>query len=257
MYIRFNSDNAIEGKYPIPSIQLTEDELKTAKEYVAISQKLKIDNPVNEFLDIARDGKLDALSDSEYDYIMQSITMLESMFQSEEEGLSPAYVPIYIVSEKKRIGKEYVLPFCKDKVELKMNFFLLFERLFAYVFWNFGKEAERKVIIHQMSDKLEQVNKMVGEANLLAKEIQDLTNSLATIKVALPNEKPDDKSLKDIQKEIKKKNNKLVKLLDDADLRTGHIYKILDALNQQSQIEDKSQDSSYNLDRNATKFIKI
>lgn len=260
MYIRFDSDNAIEGKYPIPSIQLTEDELKDAKEYVAISQKLEIDNPVKEFLDTAKSGKLDELSDTEYDYIMHSITMLASMFQPEEEGLSPAYVPIYIVSEKRNIGKdakEYVIPFSKDKVESKMNFFLFFERLFAYVFWNFGKEAERKATIHRMSDKLEEVGKIVGEANSLAKEIQDLTNSLATIKIALPNEKPDDKSLKDIQKEIKKKNNKLVKLLDDADLKTGHIHQMLEILNQQSKIEDKSKDSAYNFDRNATKFIKV
>jgi len=260
MYIRFDSDNAIEGKYPIPSIQLTEDELKDAKEYVAIGQKLEIDNPVKEFLDTAKSGKLDELSDTEYDYIMHSITMLASMFQPEEEGLSPAYVPIYIVSEKREIGrdaKEYVIPFSKDKVESKMNFFLFFERLFAYVFWNFGKEAERKATIHRMSDKLEEVGKIVGEANSLAKEIQDLTNSLATIKIALPNEKPDDKSLKDIQKEIKKKNNKLVKLLSDADLKTGHIHQMLEILNQQSKIEDKSKDSAYNFDKNATKFIKV
>lgn len=268
MYIRFDSDNAIEGKYPIPSIQLTEDELKDAKEYVAIGQKLEIDNPVKEFLDTAKSGKLDDLSDTEYDYIMHSITMLASMFQPEEEGLSPAYVPIYIVSEKRNAGKdsryfssdfskEYVIPFSKDKVESKMNFFLFFERLFAYVFWNFGKEAERKATIHQMNDKFEEVNKIVEEANSLAKEIQDLTNSLATIKIALPNEKPDDKSLKDIQKEIKKKNNKLVKLLNDADLKTSHIHQMLEILNQQSKIEDKSKDSAYNFDRNATKFIKV
>lgn len=258
MFINFDYNNLIQGKYPSVSIKLNKDELTEINKFVEMAEKQQIENPAISFTDQAKDADLDKCDDESFERFLAASRLLSMFWANDDDGLLPSARQIYYAKQAKNSSVEqYVI---RDKSEENgtmhsIGIYQLLERLIAYAAWHMNDDIKLAANVHDCMYALLQIKSDISTIEqTLAKEFTKY-NDTNKVKKAFENLQGDDtkplekdsKEPIDYKKMYESAMQTMKTVCNEAIEAQKLIEKVVPRLNQVDMVKDVTNDDAYDV----------
>ena len=258
MFINFDYNNLIQGKYPSVSIKLNKDELTEVNKFVEMAEKQQIENPAISFTDQAKAADLDKCDDESFERFLAASRLLSMFWANDDDGLLPSARQIYYAKQAKDSSiEQYII---RDKSEEngtlhKIGIYQLLERLIAYVAWHINDDIKMAANVHDCEYALLQIKNDIDTVEDTLTEEFTKYNNINRVKTAF------EKLQGDKTAPLKKDSKEPIdyKKLYESAMRTMRIVcdkvveaknlieKVVPRLNQVDMVKDVTNDDAYDV----------